>query len=284
MRSCAPMLAAALFAAFFGQALASGASPWSRSVHSSLRLLDGGPAPGSGRLAGIEIALAPDFKTYWRSPGESGLPPLFDWSASSNVRQVTVLWPVPVRFSDGSGTSVGYAESVVLPLIVSPEDDARPVDLRVRADYGVCSTLCIPGHGRAELTLVPGVPADAERRRRIEGFLARVPASATAGEDRVPRVLRAAAVGKAIEIETLTASSSREPDIFVEAAEGWYFGTPVPKVVSADAAVRRILWAVPVLEAPKEAVSAGLPLVVTVPDGESGIEVRLNLDGAGAAR
>jgi len=284
MRIRVPLLAAALFAAVLGLASAAGTSPWSRSAHSSLRLLDGGPAPGAGRLGGIEISLAPDFKTYWRSPGDSGLPPIFDWSASSNVKGISVLWPVPVRFADGLGTSVGYAESVVLPIVVTPDDPARPVDLRLKADYAVCSTLCIPGHATTELSIAPGAPADAERRRRIEGFLARVPASAKPGEGRAPAVLRAVGAEKEIEIETLVPPSSREPDVFIEAAEGWYFGTPVPKAAAADAAVRRMIWTVPVLEGPKGASLDGLPVIVTVPSGENGIEVRLNLDGTGGAR
>ncbi len=284
MRIRVPLLAAALFVAVLGPASAAGTSPWSRSAHSSLRLLDGGPAAGSNRLGGIEISLAPDYKTYWRSPGDAGLPPVFDWSASTNVRQVTVQWPIPVRFDDGVGTSVGYAESVVLPVIVTPEDPARPVDLRLKADYAVCSTLCIPGNADAELTMVPGAPADAERRRRIEGFLARVPAPVKAGEGRAPAVLRASVADKAIEVETLLPPSAAAADIFVEAAEGWYFGTPVPSAAAADASLSRTVWTVPVLEGPKGAALEGLPVVVTVPAGESGIEVRLNLDGGARAR
>ena len=284
MRIRVPLLAAALFAAVLGPAQAAGTSPWSRSAHSSLRLLDGGPAPGANRLGGIEISLAPDFKTYWRSPGDSGLPPNFDWSASINVRQVAVQWPVPIRFADGLGTSVGYAESVVLPVIVTPEDPARPIELRLKADYAVCSTLCIPGNANAELTIAPGAPADAERRRRIEGFLARVPSSAQAGDARPPAVLRASPAEKAVEIETLLPPSAATPDVFLEAAEGWYFGTPVPSTVAADSAVRRITWTVPVLEGPKGASLEGLPVIVTLPAGESGVEVRLNLDAGAGAR
>ena len=284
MRIRVPLVAAALFAAVIGPASAAGTSPWSRSAHSSLRLLDGGTAPDSARLGAIEISLAPDFKTYWRSPGDSGLPPIFDWSGSTNVGQVTVLWPVPIRFADGLGTSVGYKESVVLPVIVTPKDAAQPIDLRLKAEYAVCSTLCIPGNASTELTLPPGAPTDAERRRRIEGFLARVPASARPGAGRPPAVIRAAVAEKAIEIEVLVPPSNREPDVFIEAAEGWYFGTPVPAAAAADSAVRRTLWTVPVLEGPKGASLEGLPVIVTVPSGENGIEVRLNLDGSGAAR
>src|SRR5690349_11425297 len=62
-----------------------------QGFHSQVRLLSGGKQ-GEGWLSGIEIKLDQGFKTYWRNPGESGLPPSFDWSASENVEKVEVQW------------------------------------------------------------------------------------------------------------------------------------------------------------------------------------------------
>src|ERR1700746_344681 len=70
--------------------------------HSALRLLAGSRS-GSVLLGGIAMQLEPGWKTYWRSPGDSGVPPRFDFSKSDNVEAVTVLWPAPKKFDDGAG-------------------------------------------------------------------------------------------------------------------------------------------------------------------------------------
>ena len=67
--------------------------------------------------AGVEIRLDAGWKTYWRDPGDSGVPPTFDFSGSDNVKSVTVQWPAPERFPDGAGgNSIGYVGRVILPL------------------------------------------------------------------------------------------------------------------------------------------------------------------------
>src|SRR5262245_44570022 len=119
-------LAAILVAA---HAHAADASAWDGDARSAVRLIAGdtksvGDAP---LRAGIEIRLAPGWKTYWRYPGDSGMPPRFDFAGSANVQQVNVLWPAPHRFADGSGQSIGYSGNVVLPLQVQAKDSTKPV-------------------------------------------------------------------------------------------------------------------------------------------------------------
>src|SRR5690348_17144494 len=97
-------------------ACAQDASPWQRDGHSALRLLAGSRS-GTVLLGGVALQLQPGWKTYWRSPGDSGVPPRFDFSKSDNVEAVTVLWPAPLMFDDGAGGhSMGYHDKVVLPL------------------------------------------------------------------------------------------------------------------------------------------------------------------------
>jgi len=82
------------------EARAQDASPWQRDGHSAVRLLAGSRS-GAVLLGGIAFQLQPGWKTYWRSPGDSGVPPRFDFSKSENIEAVTVLWPAPVKFDDG---------------------------------------------------------------------------------------------------------------------------------------------------------------------------------------
>jgi DsbC/DsbD-like thiol-disulfide interchange protein len=105
----------------------------------------GGWREASGRhVAALRITLAPGWKTYWRAPGDAGLPPRFDWSSSRNVASVTPLWPVPHVFWQNGMRSVGYAEEVVLPLVVAPAAEGEPVRLSGRIDIGVCEDVCVP--------------------------------------------------------------------------------------------------------------------------------------------
>src|SRR5262249_31521832 len=83
-------------------AFAADVSPWDTGKYWAARLIAGN-VDGSNLRAGLEIKLDPGWKTYWRYPGDSGVPPVFDFASSENVKSVTVLWPAPQRFPDGSG-------------------------------------------------------------------------------------------------------------------------------------------------------------------------------------
>src|SRR6266404_4594934 len=152
-----PMRAAVGFAAtlFVGgmavPARADDSSPWQRDTHSAVRLLAGSRS-GTVLLGGVAIQLQPGWKTYWRTPGDSGVPPRFDFSKSDNVEAVTVLWPAPQKFDDGAGgVSLGYKQQVVLPLRIVAKDTGKPVTLRADINYAVCEKICIPVDAKAEL-------------------------------------------------------------------------------------------------------------------------------------
>src|SRR5215207_7775512 len=156
------LVASPLLAAVPHASKASEASPWDNGTHSAARLIAAGAMRDQGAVrlrVGVELKLRPGWKTYWRYPGDSGVPPRFDFARSENVRDVTVLWPAPRRFSDGSGTSIGYTERVVFPLRVVPADERKPVLLRVDLDYGVCEKLCVPVDAKLELALTTRVTA-----------------------------------------------------------------------------------------------------------------------------
>src|SRR5438067_5423627 len=132
------------------QARAQDSSPWQRDGHSAVRLLAGSRS-GAVLLGGIAFQLQPGWHTYWRNPGDSGVPPRFDFSKSDNVETVTVLWPAPMKFDDGAGgTALGYVRQVVLPLRIVAKNTDRPVTLRADINYAVCDKLCIPVEAHAE--------------------------------------------------------------------------------------------------------------------------------------
>ena len=139
-------------------AAADEASRWDGDARSAIRLIAGTRAAADAVIpAGIEIKLKPGWHTYWRYPGDAGIPPHFDFQGSQNVKSVEVRWPAPKRLPEGSVMTIGYDRDVTLPIAVIPEDPAKPVTLRMKADYAICEKVCAPADGKAELTLVPGM-------------------------------------------------------------------------------------------------------------------------------
>lgn len=123
------------------------------------RLLSGWQMQSGAYMTALHLRLAPEWKTYWRSPGDAGIPPSFDWSGSSNLRAVRFHWPAPDVFDSNGMQSLGYHDELVLPIEVIAEDPSRPVSLRAAIELGICKDICMPAalHVQAEL-LPPGRP------------------------------------------------------------------------------------------------------------------------------
>ena len=181
-------------------------------------LADGGLHDGR-RFAGLVVDLDDGWKTYWRMPGEAGIPPDFNWSASRNVQAIKVLYPLPHRLANASGETVGYEHKVVFPVMVTPVDDAQPVDLALDLFFAVCKDICIPAKAKALLTLTPqGSPGG-----MVADWIRQVPAVATA-----PLPVSASTLALESGKPVLLLSLSRPvDDIFVESQTPAYFRKPV---------------------------------------------------------
>lgn len=177
------------------------------------RLVAGRPEPAGGRMAGLVIDLAPEWKTYWRSPGAAGVPPVFDWTGSRNLASAEVLWPRPRQFESFGLETLGYAEGVVFPLRLVAENPARPIELRLDLTLGVCREICVLEETTVSARIAPDAPEESaalvaaaeaavpppagrvgltSARCRIEGTGARRDFEATLAFDRpldAPRVL-----------------------------------------------------------------------------------------------
>lgn len=127
-------------------------------------LLPGWEMENGHHMSGLALTLAPQWKTYWRSPGEAGIPPLFDWSGSQNVKSIRIHWPSPQVFHTNGMQTIGYHDAVVLPVEVTPKVPGQPILLRARVDLGVCKDICMPAAIDVQAQLAePGVPDDAIR-------------------------------------------------------------------------------------------------------------------------
>lgn len=110
----------------------------------SAQILPGWQTDQGTRMIALRLTLADGWKTYWRSPGDAGIPPEFDWTGSTNLKAVKFHWPVPDVFNTNGMQTIGYHHQLVLPIEVTPVDPSRPVHLRSEVDMGVCRDICVP--------------------------------------------------------------------------------------------------------------------------------------------
>ncbi|MEM6304629.1 MAG: protein-disulfide reductase DsbD domain-containing protein [Pseudomonadota bacterium] len=108
------------------------------------QVMPGWVQPNGNRVVGLHIKLAPGWKTYWRAPGDAGIPPRFDWSRSRNLRGVAISWPTPGVYPQNGMRTIGYKDEVVIPVTIAPRNPGKPVRLRVGLDIGVCEDICVP--------------------------------------------------------------------------------------------------------------------------------------------
>lgn len=137
-------------------------------------LLSGWRMANGHYMAAVDLHLAPDWKTYWRAPGDAGIPPVFDWSGSSNLKSVQFHWPSPKVLTLNGMMSIGYLDELVLPVEVVAIDPSKPVVLALNMDLGVCHTVCIPAH----LTLSEDLTGAGAKDARIAAALAAGPVQA----------------------------------------------------------------------------------------------------------
>jgi DsbC/DsbD-like thiol-disulfide interchange protein len=192
-------------------------SDWAGGLKSSARLISG-DVSNTAFQAGVEIKLAPGAITYWRNPGDAGLPPTFSFDGSENLKSAQPLFPAPQRLNEGDGEAFGYDHSVILPIAVTPADPGKPVTLALKFNYAVCEKICVPARADLQLRLDKdqGASPYAEPLRKS---LAQVPPVADWAtlSDKV----RLAPAGEKAWRLCLAAQSGQ--DLFVEAPAPWWF-------------------------------------------------------------
>jgi len=258
-------------------AQAADASAWDGTPRSAVRLIAGAPRTVAGATvhrAGVEMRLAPGWKTYWRYPGDSGIPPRFDFAKSRNVKSVTVRWPSPQRLTDESGTSIGYKHDLVFPLDVVAQDADKPVTLSLTVDYGVCEKICVPVDAKAELTIT-GKPT--QHDARIAAADARVPISAALAQDAALGIRTVKREGKRIMVD-VAYRAGESIDLFAEGPTAdWALPVPSP-VAGAPDGQQRFTFELDGL--PRDTKPDGATLLLTAVAGDRAIEVPYRLDSA----
>lgn len=274
MRRANIFAALVLVVAASAEARAQIASAWDASISSRARLIAGRvpTAAGPELFAGVEIRLDDGWKTYWRNPGDAGIPPRFNWTGSENLAAAEILYPAPQRLPDPGGQSIGYKERIVFPVRLTPADPTAPVDVRLKLDYAACATLCVPAEARLALS----VPAEESiPARAITEALDRVPRKAD-GDGDLPRIAGLAVEGEGgarrITVHVVQPAAAGEIDLFVEGPADWYLPLPEPGATRDNGSTREIAYEIALDGLPKSASLRGQTLRLTIVNGKDAVE------------
>jgi DsbC/DsbD-like thiol-disulfide interchange protein len=255
------------------------ASAWSKGVKSAARLLVVGGGQEGQYRAGIEIHLEARTITYWRTPGDAGVPPVLSFAGSDNVADVRMLFPAPHTFDEAGAKAFGYDRHVIFPLRVTAKDPAKPVTLHLKLDYAACEKICIPAKAEAQLAF-PQIREFGPYEDSISTFEAQVPIKLALGSA-TPLTITAVRdldgdvkAGKAHFVVAGKAPTGASVNLFAEAPEGWFL-QPAPIKLDADGT---FATPVAILQSPKDGDVAKAQFTFTLVSGNRAIEVPARLD------
>lgn len=264
-------------------ALADSESAWAVNDHARVRLISAVDATGTAETLrlGVEFRLAPQWKIYWRAPGDAGYPPTIDWQGSANLARAELAWPVPRRYSIFGLNTYVYQDTVVLPITIEPQRTGAPLALRAHLNYLLCDQICIPYEADLSLDLPPGEARPTELAHVIDRFQAQVPRKASEPEGALGLTVERAVltpesgappagVDRAtLEVLARSATPFAKPDLLVEGPNQLTFG--IPRVDLSDGG-KLALLRVPVGVASNAALPEDTRLTLTLIDGPRSIE------------
>jgi len=237
-----------------------------KTEFTTLRVLNAGQS-GAVWHSGLLISMQHGWKTYWRVPGDGGVPPQFDWTGSENLETANVLMPVPHRFADENGEGIGYKSEVVFPVDVTPKDLSRPVMLALKMFYAVCNDICVPVQAEVKFRL-DAESVSASDRFRLTVSRSAVPAAADPGALSVVSMSAISEAGvPGLEVVLKGLQHPAATDIFVETGNSTYFRKP--KLVSGNG--DETVWHLVADQYGDKAPLQGKRVRLTIADGETGL-------------
>ena len=264
---------------------AAASSAWVKSDHVEARLVTA--VSGTGDLAtipaGLEVKLDGDWKTYWRSPGDAGLPPTLDWAGSQNLGAATLLYPAPERVTVLGIQTFGYKHDVLFPVDVKLAEKGKPLDLKLKLDILICAEQCIP----KSLDLALAIPAGAATSDPTDAQLIAKARAAVPSDSRTSGL----AIKSAEEVSDkgdaalqVVATSERpfgRPDVIPELKPDAQLGTP-RVTLSADR--HEATFVLPLVrKLPVGAHLSGRDATFTLTDGDRALETNVPRLGKGSS-
>ena len=275
-------LAATLFSAF--SALGESESAWVHHQYAKSRIvanLEGVPANVDALIyLGWEVVLPEGWKTYWRTPGDAGRPPSFDWSGSINLRAAEVLYPQPQRFEIFGLQTFGYESAVIIPVRLYPEHAGLPVHVQLSVWFMACQEICVPFETSYSLDLPTVESVELSPHAfEINKRLALVPKDSA--EAPTGLILKTARVRGQAGNQRLTVLIEGDrlmsgADVIIEAGQEFRFGLP-QKALLGDG--KRARFVIPIGSYLDNADLRGKRVTFTIRDGRgTAIERTIQLD------
>jgi suppressor for copper-sensitivity B len=252
------------------------ASGWVRHPEVSMRLVSATTATGSSPVVrlGLEMALKPGWKTYWRSPGDAGLPVEIDWTGSANLGGAKLRYPAPERFTLFDLETFGYGGTVILPIDATLAAPGVALDVRAGIDVLVCADVCIPYRADLALALPAGPGAPSAHAHDIARFDSAVPPVDATGVGANGLVVEGAdfrgGPSAAIVVRARAEPAFAAPDVYVEGPAGWSFAKPVVRYAEGG---RAATLTVPATGGPGAGpLRAGADITLTLVEGARAVE------------
>ena len=223
---------AVLFAATVADAAQT---DWQEVTGGKIRMIAVG-APGAPERtdAALEIVMEPGWHTYWRFPGEAGIPTTADFSRSVGVSGARLGFPAPLRYDDGTSTSIVYQNRVILPVDFTLDQADGSATLSADVLFGVCSDICVPAEASLSLS-VPPQQDTLQHRMAITSARLAIPRPQGDQPPRISRVVAGPtddAGERGLTIEVALAGGNLAVDLFAQGAEGSY--NEVPRLIERD--------------------------------------------------
>ncbi len=217
--------------------------------------------PVEGKIEGIvDVELQPGWVTYWRNPGQSGIPPIFDFSKSSGVTVDQPLFPVPAAKFAAGITSIVYNNRVAFPFkavpVISPLSGALQLDMVI----GVCEEICIPATASFSQDLSKLNHSDLTALEMIEQAYQKIPVTKI-DDPEWPIILNAKwKTNSVVSVEARIPRSTSKPELFAEGNDTWFFSPA--KISGRDG--NGVRFDLDMSELPKNADLSKTPLNLTL--------------------
>lgn len=201
---------------------AAATSAWATSDGGRMRLIVLPPAPDGTRQAGLQIEPKSEWFTYWREPGDAGIPPQITAEPGSSVTLSALSFPVPKRVDLGKIRDVGYDSPVVFPFTLSNANREAHNPLKVTAFIGLCHNICIPFQAELSIDLSHEETTNVTEAQLIDKAKAHLPATPT--DDFFVSSFRMADDLSSLDVTVrLPDGSKEEPRILLTGPEGYLF-------------------------------------------------------------
>lgn len=265
----AAILVAAMLAYMLHAAPILAQTPSSLKPDFSADLVVGGVDRRDPNVAwlGVHVRLGPGWHTYWRSPGDAGAPPEFDWRGSQNIAAAEVEYPAPRRIASAGLDTFGYADEVVFPVRLRLRDPHAPTQVSLKLALFVCSEICTRNDLTLNAMLAPGAHFDGPGGL-IDSWRAKVPQTNSSNLS-ISAIKLTPEPKPYLSVTVKSAVPLVSPDLFVDGDDTVFAGRPQRAAQEGEATT----FTIPLDGA--DAAHPGKPLHVTLVDGSRAVEAAM---------